>query len=86
MLQAFISSFGDGATAPDAAVVDSEADSRRIQEFLKATEGAFRGHPAWRGASEEELEAGPDAAGLANSTHKPSQLGQLGWLGWLWWL
>ena len=52
-LQAFIASFGDrtGAT------VDAEADSRRIQEFLRATESAFRGHPAWRGASEGDLEA-----------------------------
>ena len=37
--------------------MDAEADSRRIQEFLRATESAFRGHPAWRGASEGDLEA-----------------------------
>ena len=51
--QAFISSFGDGHDGPP----DSEADSRRVQDFLRTTEGAFRGHTAWRGASEEELEA-----------------------------
>ena len=36
---------------------DSDEDGRRIQAFLRDTEAAFRGHPAWRGASEEELEA-----------------------------
>jgi hypothetical protein len=50
--QAFISSFDSGRVEPD-----SEADSRRIQEFLRATESAFRGHPMWRDATEDELEA-----------------------------
>ena len=50
-VKSFISSFGSGG------VVDAEADSARIQEFLATTEGAFRGHPAWRGASDDELDA-----------------------------
>lgn len=50
-VKSFISSFGSGG------VVDAEADSARIQEFLTTTEGAFRGHPAWRGASDDELDA-----------------------------
>lgn len=54
--QAFISSFGD-AQMPANAQRDSDEDGRRIQAFLRDTEAAFRGHPAWRGASEEELEA-----------------------------
>jgi hypothetical protein len=29
----------------------------RPQEFLRTTEAAFRTHPLWRAASEEELEA-----------------------------
>ena len=55
-MQAFISSFGD-AQMPANAQRDSDEDGRRIQAFLRDTEAAFRGHPAWRGASEEELEA-----------------------------
>lgn len=55
-VQAFISSFPEGR-APESAEPDSEADGRRVQEFLRLTEGAFRGHTAWRGASEDELDA-----------------------------
>ena len=54
--QAFISSFGDAQMSGNAQR-DSDEDGRRIQAFLRDTEAAFRGHPAWRGASEEELEA-----------------------------
>ena len=50
--QAFISSFDS-----DRVETDSEADSRRIQEFLCTTESAFRGHPMWRDATQDELEA-----------------------------
>lgn len=50
--QAFISSFDSDRVEPD-----SEADSRRIQEFLCTTESAFRGHPMWRDATQDELEA-----------------------------
>jgi hypothetical protein len=50
-VKSFISSFGSGG------VVDAETDSARIQEFLAVTEAAFRGHPAWRGASDDELDA-----------------------------
>ena len=50
-VKSFISTFGSGGVA------DAEADSARIQEFLATTEGAFRGHPAWRGASDDELDA-----------------------------
>jgi hypothetical protein len=44
--QAFIATFGEGAE-PGSPEPDSEADSARIQAFLRTTEGAFRGHPAW---------------------------------------
>jgi len=50
--QAFISSFDSDRVEPD-----SEADSRRIQEFLCTTESAFRGHSMWRDATQDELEA-----------------------------
>ncbi|EEH55402.1 uncharacterized protein MICPUCDRAFT_34555 [Micromonas pusilla CCMP1545] len=51
-IKGFIASFDDAAVARD-----SDADGARVQEFLRETERAFRGHPAWRGASQEELDA-----------------------------
>ncbi|GBG58841.1 hypothetical protein CBR_g241 [Chara braunii] len=35
---------------------DPERNSAIVQEFLASTEAAFRAHPLWAGASEEELE------------------------------
>ena len=50
-VKSFISSFGSEGVA------DADAASVRIQQFLTNTESAFRGHPAWRGASDDELDA-----------------------------
>ena len=49
-IKAFLAEFQ--ATAPDA-----ERDAERVQDFLSKTEAAFRSHPLWRGASEDEIEA-----------------------------
>lgn len=42
-----------------------------MQDFLKATEGAFKGHAAWRGASEEELEASGEVGDCTAVEHSP---------------
>eukprot|EP00897_Mesotaenium_endlicherianum_P006351 jgi/Mesen1/5744/ME000291S04927 len=49
-IKAFIVSFM--GRAPDA-----DRDSASVQQFLAQTENAFRAHPLWAGASEEELES-----------------------------
>ena len=44
-----------------AGVPDPVRDAKRLQDFLKGTEAAFRAHPLWRQASSEELEGAGEA-------------------------
>lgn len=49
-IKSFIVSFSSNAPNP-------ERDSRSVQEFLITMEEAFRAHPLWAGATEEELDS-----------------------------
>ncbi|KAJ4965357.1 hypothetical protein NE237_017206 [Protea cynaroides] len=42
--------------APSKASVNSENDSKRLQDFLSTMETNIRDHPLWSGASEEEID------------------------------
>lgn len=49
-IKSFIVSFSSNAPNP-------ERDSRSVQEFLITMEEAFRAHPLWAGATEDELDS-----------------------------
>jgi hypothetical protein len=49
-IKSFIVSFSNNAPNP-------EKDSRSVQEFLVTMEEAFRAHPLWAGATEDELDS-----------------------------
>lgn len=49
-IKSFIVSFSYNAADP-------ERDSKSVQEFLNSMEGAFRAHPLWAGATEEDIDS-----------------------------
>lgn len=49
-IKSFIVSFSSSAPDP-------EKDSRNVQEFLTSMEAAFKAHPLWAGATEDELDS-----------------------------
>jgi len=45
---------------------DPERDSKSVQEFLNSMEGAFRAHPLWAGATEEDIDSAGEV-GISNN-------------------